>query len=55
MHKKLDEALDSATIAIITIAVASNLATRWKAIPIDKGMSNIHAYAISGVVLWIVS
>lgn len=56
LHKKLEEALDAARIAIVPISGKANEATRWKAILIDKTPSNMEAYlGAQGVVKWKVS
>lgn len=55
LHKKLEEGLDAARMAIIPIPCTANEATKWKAILLDKTLSNIQAYGDQGVVKWKVS
>lgn len=44
LHKKLEEALDAAKIAIIPIPNPASQEPNWKAILVDKTMSNQMAY-----------
>ena len=43
LHKKLEEALDATKIAIIPIPGAAKESTKWKAVVVDKTISNQQA------------
>lgn len=55
LHKRLEEALDVARIAIVPIIGTADEAAKWKAILIDQTLSSIQAYEHQGVVKWNVS